>query len=292
MSIPQVGFSHQQSNQAELQIMELSDLYEQDRLDHSPERAHRINFFGIIYIEQGTGNHMVDFEEYPFDQGSVLFVQREQVHSFDFSNRPKGKILLFTQAFLDQVHANMKLPNYTPTHLNEKHSPLLQLEAQDQTPTLVFIRQMIEEINREDSEPLIVMYLFSAFALSLHRLRPEIRQDKLTQEQSIRFARFFELMQSHFHQIRDANWYAQQINTTYKTLNIVCKLATGLTAKQMIDAFTIIEIKRRLVVSHTPSQQMAYDFGFEDASNFVKYFKNLTGLTPSQFSQKYRTPVL
>ncbi|PSV49426.1 hypothetical protein C9J47_02345 [Photobacterium indicum] len=27
------------------------------------------------------------------------------------------------------------------------------------------------------------------------------------------------------------------------------------------------------------SQQMAYDFGFEDASNFVKYFKNHTKQT-------------
>jgi len=292
LSIPQVGFSHQQSKQAELQIIELSDLYEHKRIDHSPEQPHRINFFGIICIEEGCGNHMVDFESHPFERGSVLFVQREQVHSFDFSSRPNGKILLFTQAFLDQVHANMKLPNYTPTHLNDKHSPLLQLSDDEHRKASVFIEQMRDEIQHGARDPLIVMYLFSALALSLHRLRPEIRQDKLSQEQSVRFARFFELMQSHSQSVRDANWYAHQLNTTYKTLNLVCKLATGLTAKQMIDAFIIIEIKRRLVVSNVTSQQMAYDFGFEDQSNFVKYFKKLTGFTPSQFSQRYRTPIL
>jgi methylphosphotriester-DNA--protein-cysteine methyltransferase len=136
------------------------------------------------------------------------------------------------------------------------------------------------------------MYLFSALALTLHRLRPELEQHKLSQEQNTRFARFFELMQDNFQKVRDANWYANQLNTTYKTLNQVCKLATGLTTKQMIDAFTVIEIKRRLIINNTTSQQLAYNFGFDDASNFVKYFKNLTDLTPSQFYQKYNKPII
>ena len=52
---------------------------------------------------------MVDFQDYPFSQGSVLFIQREQVHAFDFSNEPQGTAVVFTQAFLDSIHANMKL---------------------------------------------------------------------------------------------------------------------------------------------------------------------------------------
>ncbi|GAL09023.1 transcriptional regulator AraC family [Photobacterium aphoticum] len=292
MSIPSIAFNHQQSHHAELQILDLTELRQRTTLLHNPEHPHRVQFFGILYIEQGTGLHMVDFKQYAFQAGSVIFVQREQVHSFDFSNKPKGKVLLFTQAFLDQVHANMRLPNYTPTHLNIQHSPLLQLDANDQQKSLTLIQQMIDEIGSSHSDPLIVMYFFCAFALSLHRLRPELKQDKLSQAMSVRFARFFELMQTHFHKTRDANWYALQLNTTYKTLNHVCKLATGLTAKQLIDAFSILEIKRRLVVSNVTSSQIAYDFGFEDASNFVKYFKKLTGTTPSKFSQQYKKPSL
>lgn len=169
---------------------------------------------------------------------------------------------------------------------------MLQLDAQSQQRTHTLIEEMITEISLSHSDPLIVMYLFSALALLLHRLRPEVRHDKLSKEQSIKFARTFELIQAHYHHVRSVNWYANQINTTYKTLNQVCKLATGLTAKQMIDAFTIMEMKRRLVVNHTTSQQMAYDFGFEDASNFVKYFKNHTKQTPSQFQKQYIETVL
>ncbi|WP_300176616.1 helix-turn-helix transcriptional regulator [uncultured Aliivibrio sp.] len=292
MNIPNITFNHDMSNQAEFEIIELSSLYERTTLSHSPEDPHRVSFFMIIHIERGEGTHMVDFEEYPFRAGSMIFVQREQVHAFDLSSKPKGKVLLFTQIFLDNVHTNMRLPNYTPTHLNNQHTPLLTLDLQNNQRSHTLINEMIAEIKLNNSDPLIIMYLFSALALLLHRLRPKMRHDKLSTEQSIKLAKFFTLMQEHFQQIRDANWYASQINTTYKTLNQVCKLATALTAKQMIDAFTLIEMKRRLIVTNAPSQQIAYDFGFEDASNFVKYFKKQTTLTPSQFQKKYTTPKL
>ena len=292
MNIPNIAFNHDKSNRAEFEIIELSSLYKRTTLSHSPEAPHRVSFFMIIYIERGEGKHMVDFQEYPFRAGSMIFVQREQVHAFDLSSKPKGKVLLFTQAFLDNVHTNMRLPNYTPTHLNQQHTPLLCLDAVNNKRSQTLINEITTEIKLDNSDPLLIMYLFSALALLLHRLRPEMRHDKLSTEQSLKLARFFALMQEHFEHIRDANWYANQINTTYKTLNQVCKVATGLTAKQMIDAFTLIEMKRRLIVTNAPSQQIAYDFGFEDASNFVKYFKKQTTLTPSQFQKKYTTPKL
>ncbi|MEZ8141057.1 helix-turn-helix transcriptional regulator [Enterovibrio sp. FF113] len=292
MHIPNIGFNHHKTNQAELEIIELSALEQAQHTDHAPQLPHRVNFFLLIYIEHGEGKHWVDFKEYAYQAGSVIFVQREQVHAFDFSNMPKGKVLIFTQAFLDNVHTNMRLPNYTPTHLNHLQSPILTLDDQNNRRTKTLIEEMTTEIGLEHRDPLIVMYLFCSLALLHRRLQPKENLAALSQTQSQKFARLFELLQSNFQRVRDANWYAQQLAITYKTLNQICKIATNMTAKQMIDAFTIIEIKRRLVVSNVTSQQLTYDFGFDDASNFLKYFKKETGLTPSQFQKIHTTPVL
>lgn len=290
MQIPQIKFNLSKTKQVEFEIFELKDLYQHRFTSHNPEQPHRISFFSLIYIEEGEGSHMVDFKTYPFSSGSFIFVQREQVHAFDFISKPKGKILLFTQEFLDQVHANMRLPHYTPTHLNSHHTPLITLDKENNRRCQALMKELINETVETQSDPLIVMYLFSALSLILHRLKPELRHDKLSQEQSAKFARFLGLLFVHFNEIRDANWYANKINTTYKTLNKICKVATDLTAKQLINSYTIIEIKRRLVVNTVTSQQVAYDFGFEDASNFVKYFKKQTDLTPTQFQKKYLQP--
>lgn len=287
MPIPEVGFNQTNDPMAELEVIKLESLYDRSFADHHPEEPHRLQFFILIYIEQGEGSHMVDFEEYKYTAGSILFVQRDQVHAFKFSPDCKGYLLLFTQPFLDQVHINMRLPNYTPTHLQSAHSPYLLLDADNNSRCKTLINEIISEKNHTDTTPLIVMYLFSSLSLILHRLRPELHHDKLSLEQSAKFARFHELLQSNFKSIRDANWYAQQLHTTYKTLNQLTKLATNLTAKQLIDAYTIVEIKRHLVVNHASTQQMANDFGFEDASNFVKYFKKYTSLTPSHFLSHY-----
>lgn len=289
--IPEVKFKKGGKAHSEIEIIELESLYHRS-LAQSPEKPHRVNFFMLLYIEKGAGGHMVDFETYPFTSGSFIFIQREQVHAFDFSSKPQGKLLLFTQDFLDRVHANMRLPNYTPTHLNRQHTPLLKLDAANNDRCNILINEMVKELALPVTDPLIVMYLFSSLSLMLHRLRPELRHDKLGRDQSAKFARFMEMLFDHFRKIRDANWYAQQISTTYKTLNSLCKLATDMTAKQLIDAHTILEIKRQLVVGSVSTQQIAYDFGFEDASNFVKYFKKHAGVTPSQFQKVYLKPVL
>ncbi|WP_440874654.1 AraC family transcriptional regulator [Thalassotalea sp. PLHSN55] len=285
MQIPDIEF---QPGKGDFEVVELEKMYRQGFCLNDPEQPHRVKFYNLIYIEQGCGKHMVDFVHYNYCAGSFIFLQPEQVHAFDFSQKPQGKMLIFTQAFLDQVHVNMRLPNYTPTHLNIDYSPYLALDESDNKRVQNMIGEIITERQAKQTDPLIVMYLFSALSLFLHRLRPESTQDKISQQQSVKFAKFITLLFAHFHTIRDANWYANNIHTTYKTLNMLCKVSTNLTAKQLIDAHTIVEIKRRLFVSNVTTQQMATDFCFDDASNFVKYFKKHTSLTPSQFVKKHR----
>ncbi len=292
MNIPDISFNHNKSEQAELEVLPLSRLYLTDFISHNPQLPHRVSFFILICIDQGEGKHMVDFKTVNFSPGSLIFVQPEQVHAFDFSAHPQGHIVLFTQKFLDRVHANMRLPNYTPTHLNQQHTALLMLDTENHSRINTFINEMCHEIKHVASDPLIVMYLFSTLALMLHRLRPQSRHDDLSTGQSIKLSDFFSLLQAHFTTTRDANWYANKLNITYKTLNTLCKLSNGLTAKNMIDAFTLIEMKRRLVIANLSTQKLAYDFGFDDVSNFVKYFKKHVGSTPSQFQKQYKIPVL
>lgn len=287
MDIPHVSFRLKQDHFTHLDIIELQSLAERKNLTPDPTRPHRVGFFAFIYIEEGIGQHMVDFETYTYQPGSMIFIQREQVHSFDFSSGAKGKIILFTQAFLDQVHANMRLPHYTPTHLSHSHCPLVQLSTAYQRRVDSYVDHLSQELAAEKPDTLMAMYLFSALALMVNRHREHDQSHTLSNEHSNKLARFIELMQAHYRATRDANWYAGKINTTYKTLNHVCKLATGLTAKQMIDAFTVMEMKRELVLSNCSSQQLAYEFGFEDASNFVKYFRNLTKQTPTQFQKQF-----
>jgi|TARA_B110000902_G_scaffold265723_1_gene350866 AraC family transcriptional activator of pobA len=47
----------------------------------------------------------------------------------------------------------------------------------------------------------------------------------------------------------------------------------------------VLEAKRQLVVENIQVNQLAYALGFDEVTNFIKYFKKHTLLTPTQFKK-------
>jgi len=74
-------------------------------------------------------------------------------------------------------------------------------------------------------------------------------------------------------------------HTLLISIPIQFKLATKQTTKQLIDAYVILEAKRKLSIENIRVQQLADELGFDEVTNFVKYFKKNTLLTPSQFKK-------
>lgn len=289
MNIPEVGFNHAKTANCEIEVIDLEQLYQRrGSLTHNPTLPHRVDFNQIIYIEEGEGAHLIDFVNYPYQSGAFIFIQKNQVHAFDFSHKPKGKVLLFTQAFINQALANMRLPEFTPTHLEHSYQPVFIPDSETMDSSKKLLAEISKELMHQQSNSLIVMFLFSSLSLMLRRVMPNNYHDKLNKDQLGKFSDFVVLLDKNFQRTRDATYYADKLHTTYKTLNQICKLATSQTAKQLIDAYTILEAKRRLVLGGMPTQQLAYDLGFEDASNFVKYFKKHTLITPSRFQKQFQ----
>ena len=77
------------------------------------------------------------------------------------------------------------------------------------------------------------------------------------------------------------------MNISYKHLNEICKIVTGNTVKEIIDAFLILESKRRLVISDISIKELTYKLGFDEPTNFVKFFRKHTGQSPTQFRKAF-----
>lgn len=292
LTIPEVSFNHHKTDNAEFEVVDLQEIQQRPNLSPDPRQPHRVGFYHLILVSEGQGQHMIDFERHPFGPGSVILVQRDQVHAFDFSAPLRGKVLLFTQTFLDRLHSNMRLPSFTPVQFNAHHQAVLTPDPEEMPRCHSLVTELVAETERASPDPLVVMYLFGALALRLNRLRPRLAMDPLSEAQRHTLARFYRQLESKGPQQRDAKAYAEQIGVTYKTLNALCKAATNLTAKQFVDAFVVLELKRQLVLSQDSVQQLAWQCGFEDASNFTKYFKAHTGMTPKAFAESQATPIL
>jgi len=114
---------------------------------------------------------------------------------------------------------------------------------------------LLAEIDKEHEllEPNLVLLqlLFSTLLVKLSTVRPKLFDKHLSESRATTFIYFISLLEHNYSNIRDAKVYAEMLNITYKSLNQICKLA-------------IEEIR---------VQQLADELGFNETTNFVKYFK-------------------
>ncbi len=62
----------------------------------------------------------------------------------------------------------------------------------------------------------------------------------------------------------------------------------GQAAKAMLSERIALEAKRQLVHTQLSVQDIAFTLGFDEATNFVKFFKREAGITPALFRAGHR----
>ena len=96
---------------------------------------------------------------------------------------------------------------------------------------------------------------------------------------------FIELVHKHYSKERSVSFYADKLCISAKYLSFIIKEVTNRTAAEWIDEYVILEAKNMLRFSGMSVQQVAYSLNFSNQSAFGKYFKHLTGLSPTQFQK-------
>lgn len=81
------------------------------------------------------------------------------------------------------------------------------------------------------------------------------------------------------------SFYAEKLFISPKYLSLIIKESIGRSAAEVIDEYVILEAKNLLRFSGKNIQQVAYELNFPNQSSFGKYFKHLTGMSPSEFQR-------
>ncbi len=96
---------------------------------------------------------------------------------------------------------------------------------------------------------------------------------------------FMKLVHENFRQERAVGFYAKSLFISPKYLSLIIKEVTGKSAAAWIDERVILEAKNLLKFSGKNVQQIAYELNFNNQSSFGKYFKHLTGMSPTAFQR-------
>lgn len=94
-----------------------------------------------------------------------------------------------------------------------------------------------------------------------------------------------EFVRAHFHEKFPASAIARFCGLSRFQFSRSFHAAFGITFREYLLRFRILEACRRLVAGGTPVTEIAFAVGFHDGSYFARMFRRYTGLLPSQYAR-------
>ncbi len=283
-----IKFHNQKSSHPGFDLVKLEKLLSHEG---NPEitQLHKIGFFHILLITGGKGAHTIDFTDYPYAKGTLLTVRKDQVHRFFKSTDAKGHILLFTEDFLASHFSKTEVLRSFQLFNELLSSPKLELNQSDFQEILDLVLQIESEYKEHEDEFSIGIIRSALHMLVIKLFRIKARKgNKLVKRKYLpEFLQFQKLVEEKGFETRKASDYAQLMNCTTKTLNNFCRAIVDKSAKAVIDEIVITQIKRLLINTPLSITEIAYAAGFNEPTNFYKYFKKHSNSSPEVFRKTY-----
>ncbi len=280
------------NNRVEKSFFEVRTIRESAAADPDLVKVpHSHNFYFIAWIMKGTGKHIIDFKEYDIQDGTVFFVSPGQVHLPKLQDRCKGYGIIFSENFLNSLSDSMRrhikneiFGTYRGTSICHIKGPDLEKAFENQILAIAEEREKGERLfGHQDT----LSMALSSLIIFLRRYgtwenRPDYDEDAGNTYNL--FLRFIDHVEDHFRKMREVKEYANALSVAVGTLNKNIKKASGKSPLEIINGRIILEAKRMLTYSpEMKVNQIAMTLGFPDSSNFVKYFRRVTGLNPGEY---------
>lgn len=259
--------------------------------DHFIEgRTVRMKAFTVILCIDGTENGTVNLKEMSINKGSLLMTSPNNVLKIE-AGYPTATVrgIMLSQDFMRMLQVDVK--NSLPLFMRLAYNPLVNL-TQEQQEDIERYFDLLENISNNSDlahrDEIVCGLLTSMFyrISDTYEQRPQVLDEK---ERSVRnrreeyFAKFITLLSENFKRERTVGFYAEQMCVTPKYLSLLIKDFSGKSAAEWIDNYVITEAKTLLRYSTMSIQEVAYELNFSSQSFFGKYFKHLTGMSPSEY---------
>jgi len=96
------------------------------------------------------------------------------------------------------------------------------------------------------------------------------------------------LIEVHFRQERDLNFYAKRMHLTLPRLNNLTRAHLGKTLYELLQDRLHEEAEKLLKHTSLTAKDIAYELGMNDPAYFFRCFKRVTGMRPREFRKQAR----
>lgn len=288
-SIKEISFDDKLAGNFSFDIVDLEDILDRKPKNHNQYEHHKISFYVIILITQHQGKHSINYKEYTFKKGTVFTLRKDNVHKF-YKSKAKGTFLVFTEDFVIRHAGKIATLKLFQLFNEMLASPKIQLNDRDYIEIKDLVHQIKSEYFKEKDTHSneILRNLIQVLIHKLFRIRSVGKEDFINQKYHIKFRTLQKLIEKECFESKSVAYYANKMGVTSRTLNNITQSIIGKTTKAFIDDIVILQIKRLVINSDLSYTEIAYQTGFNDPTNFFKYFRKRTGVSPKQFKERLK----
>lgn len=232
------------------------------------------HFVQVLLVEEGHAAVTLDTITVGLEGPARVIVPAAAVHGFRFRQGTRGFVLTLSTDF--------------STRAAGPADPLLGALARGGSAPLgpeaarraVWLAREMLGLQQEwqQRDP-----LFMALAEGLIRTIAREEDASDPQERADRrLDRFRQLVELHYRQHRDLDFYAGALGLTRRTLSRLTAARLGCSPMDLIHRRLALEAHRLLRYTNATAAQVAAELGFEDPSYFSRFYQRVTGRRPSQ----------
>jgi AraC-like DNA-binding protein len=285
-----VGYSPPDGYALDIEVYPVGEL--RRRAGNVQQRGfERVDFHCLLHVTGGSYVHVVDFELLECKRGSLIALQPGQVHHFGDLSGCDGWMLIFRSELLpsrsagaarvseieamkqlEELPARLSLPTAAQPAVAEAFERMASDSRRPATTAL-------NELLRRQLEALIIRLTIDSSPSSEEAFEPALLQ---------RFRRYRALVEREFFRWHSVSLYARELGCSEKSLSRAAHSVSHCSAKAILTDRIVLEAKRLLAHSLLPVATIGYEIGFSEPSNFVKFFRRETRLTPGAFRDQMR----
>ncbi len=282
-NIPRYGFRKELRQECE--IFDLSHFWSsKGQMIFSP---HRTDFYHLFYFRRAEGVHTVDFSELPLTDNSLLFVPKDSVHQFHRLTKADGLLLIFTDLFFCRSRQDHSLLRNCTLYTDITQNAPIPIPQKPNNLFVDIFGRISDELGREKDTVQTDILRNYIHILLLHIMREQTLHPLFVGQRNSPewelVLSFRDMLEQHYTHSPQVAYFCQSLNTTEKRLQTATRKLLDRSPKELIKDRLLLEAKRLLVHSSDTVKEIAYRLGFDETTNFTKFFKKNTGRKPSDF---------
>lgn len=248
-------------------------------LNNNGTSLHRHIYYQIVWIENGSGNHIIENKKYDYTSGTIFLLAPYYLHKITYNVDVQGYVISFCDSLLDRFQnkstllfhnidqAYIKIPNQEVLILKNEFNLLNHYYLNNRNSSSTILQNYLHII-------LIKINEFKNFTEKVHL--DSINNTKLLEQ-------FVKLVRTHYKEEKQMAFYIKEMAISQKKLNLILKINTGLTPAKFLETYILNEAARILRYSELSVKQIVGELGFSDSSYFIKAFKKQFEKTPMEY---------